>query len=164
MRTSIIFILLLLLFSASVYSQKSGSPFKNSIFVEGGGHGPYYSVNYERLVVETMNMTFNIRIGAAYVPNRISFPVAVSAYTTGGTHHLQLSLGGTPLIESKANGTSDTFLYLVSGIGYRYQRTSNKPFFGLTLNPTLQLDPTSSTVSEETKFIFSGGVFGGFRF
>ncbi|MEZ4848023.1 MAG: hypothetical protein R3B93_05250 [Bacteroidia bacterium] len=56
---------------------------------------------------------------------------------------------------------SDTYLYLDSGLGYRFEN-SRIPFFGfVTANPLLKLDPEVDSLlgNNDEKFIFSVSRF-----
>ena len=95
----------------------------NSIFIEAGGPGLLYSVNYERIVEND----FGLRIGASYTSLSASAggSSASAAFTTipviasylglrGGNHILELGVGGTAVFASgAASGTG----MAVSGSG-----------------------------------------------
>jgi len=95
----------------------------NSIFVEAGGPGLLYSVNYERIVEND----FALRIGASYTSLSASaggasasatfmtFPVIASYLgLRSGNHALELGVGGTAVY---ANGAASGTGMAVSGSG-----------------------------------------------
>ena len=113
------------------------SPAYNSIFVEGGGPGLLYSLNYERVVEED----FGLRIGMSYVSFSASAGSSSASATIlavpvifsylglrGGNHILELGGGGTGVYASGA-GSGTGFAASGSGmmalgtalIGYRRQ-------------------------------------------
>jgi hypothetical protein len=109
----------------------------NSFFIEAGGPGLLYSVNYERIVEND----FGLRIGASYTSISASAgsSSASAAFTTipviasylglrGGNHILELGVGGTAIYASgAASGTgiaasgSGVMALGTALIGYRRQ-------------------------------------------
>jgi len=113
------------------------SPAYNSIFIEGGGPGLLYSLNYERVVEED----FGLRVGVSYVSFSASAGSSSASATIlavpvifsylglrGGNHMLELGGGATGIYASGA-GSGGAFAASGSGmmalgtalIGYRRQ-------------------------------------------
>lgn len=147
-------ILLLLLFFLSILLKASGSDTtfvvnkKNALFIEGGGKGPYYSVNYDRLFRQGRKLIFSWRAGFSILPHDLSILVAVSAFTRGLQHHLEFSLGVTPYLKNyktflHRNDLSDKQAYITPGIGYRYQKINGGFFFTAGIDPLIFMDPPS---------------------
>ena len=146
------FLLLLLLFS--IFLKASGSDTthiffkKNTLFIEGGGKGRYYSVNYDRLFKQGKKLIFSWRVGFSILPHDLSLPIAVSAFTGGLQHHFEVSLGITPYLKDyktflHKNDLSDKQFYITPGIGYRYQKINGGFFFSAGIDPLIFMDPPS---------------------
>lgn len=145
-------LLLLLLFSNFSKTFGSDTTFiflkKNALFIEGGGKGRYYSVNYDRLFKQGKKLIFSWRAGLSILPHDLSIPVAVSAFTRGLQHHLEFTLGFTPYIKDyktflSKNDLSDKQFYITPGIGYRYQKINGGLFFTAGFDPLVFMDPPS---------------------
>ena len=110
-------------------------PAPNSLFAEGFGAGLYYSLNYERLVVDSLG----VRVGFSYISlsasagstsstsSYLGFPLTVSFIGVGGGRH-RLELGGGATIAiwgGSASGLgasssgSGVLVYGTGMIGYR---------------------------------------------
>ena len=122
-------------------SRLAGDEATNSFFIEGGGPGLLYSINYERLI----ERDFGVRIGMSYVSYSgtvsgggssssasagiLAVPVTVSYLgLRGGNHVLELGAGATGVYATgaasgnglAASGSGMTALGTVL-IGYRRQ-------------------------------------------
>ena len=121
---------------------------KNTLFVEAGGKGRYYSFNYDRLFKQGRNLIFSWRVGFSILPHDLSAPVAISAFTKGLQHHLEFSLGLTPYLKNyktflHQNDLSDKQFYITPGIGYRYQKINGGFFLNTGIDPLIFMDPPS---------------------
>ncbi|MCB0838815.1 MAG: hypothetical protein KDE26_15015 [Bacteroidetes bacterium] len=154
-----------LLFSSSLFSQQLKT---NAFFLELGGISPQYSINYEKIFAQNRSIALASRMGASFTRSTASIPVGISLITVPGIHHLQFTVGVTPFVDAYDSFTiqgSDTYLYLDSGLGYRFEN-SRIPFFGfVTANPLLKLDPTVDSLlgNNDEEFIFSVGVAFGYK-
>jgi hypothetical protein len=109
----------------------------NAIFLELGGNGLIYSINYERIFGDS---DFGVRVGLSYISlgassgsssskiTMMTFPVMANYYGVGSKDHkLQLGAGVTFLSLSGSSSNGDSFVG-ASGfapaptlaIGYRY--------------------------------------------
>ena len=144
-------LLLLLLFSiSSTFSRDKTFIFlkKNTLFIEGGGKGRYYSINYDRLFKQGKKLIFSWRAGFSILPHDLSIPVAVSAFTKGLQHHLEFSLGLTPYIKDyktflSKNDLSDKQFYITPGVSTRYQKIKGGFFCSAGIDPLIFMDPPS---------------------
>ena len=121
---------------------------KNSFFIEAGGKGPSYSVNYGRLFKQGDKLIYSWRVGFSILAHDLSVPFAISAFTKGLQHHLEFSLGITPYIKDyktllHQTDLSDKQFYITPGIGYRYQKVNNNFFLSAGFDPLIFLDPPS---------------------
>lgn len=143
---------------------------KNIVFFELGGKGPYYSINYERIFRQGQKLTYSYRAGFSKVTDGISAPLALSVFTSPGKHHLEVSLGLTPYIDKYRTflynvDLSDKYLYITSGIGYRYQKPGGKLYFATGFAPLIFMDPPSYDVFDvHPKFIPSASLGLGISF
>ncbi len=109
---------------------------ENAVFLELGGNGLVYSINYERIFGDS---DFSVRVGLSYISlsasnsstsaklNLVTVPVLGNYYVGGRDHKLQLGAGLTFFYASGNTGSNDglvSFSGLVPAptvaIGYRY--------------------------------------------
>lgn len=107
---------------------------KNSFFIEAGGKGPDYSINYSRIFKQGRKLIYSWRAGFSLLAHDLSFPIAVTAFTKRAPHHLEFSLGLTPYIKGyktflHKNDLSDKQFYITPSIGYRYQKINGIFFY-----------------------------------
>ncbi|QHT69276.1 hypothetical protein GXP67_22875 [Rhodocytophaga rosea] len=124
---------------------------KNIIFLEAGGKGPVYSLNYERIFRQGKKLSYSYRLGFSILREDFSVPVAFTAFTSPGSHHLELSLGLTPEVHKyrtflSGDNLSDKYLYITPGIGYRYQKREGRLMVSAGVSPLIFFDPPSDDV------------------
>ncbi|MES2733026.1 MAG: hypothetical protein V4714_14855 [Bacteroidota bacterium] len=145
-------------------------PKRNAFYVEAMGKGPYYSVNYDRIIRVRTKWSYSFRVGVSLVADGWSVPLGIHAFTTPGNHHLELGLGVTPYVDHyrtflSKNDRSDKYLYVVPSVGYRYQKPEGGLFFTAGLAPYIFLDPPSTDVFDVTpSYKLWAGVAVGFSF
>jgi hypothetical protein len=125
---------------------------KNSFFLELGGNSLFYSLNYDRILLDRSAWKLSGRIGGMYFPgfmvaNRhmIGIPVEVSYLRGNRNHHLEIGLGFTPIYDTYPLSTSrgedyqwrDLVVLGVARIGYRYQKREGGFFFKTGFTPLL---------------------------
>ena len=118
------------------YEERRARKADNAVFLELGGNGLVYSINYERLFGDT---DFSLRVGLSYISlaasnsrtnaklGIVTVPVLANYYVGGRDHKLQLGGGLTFLSVSGQNGDTGNIV-TVSGlvpaptlaVGYRY--------------------------------------------
>lgn len=101
---------------------------KNFIYMEIGGNGMFYSINYERTVFRKDLISVQARAGYGIVPDRFSFPIAANVAL--GRNHKKFEMGiGTTIenITTQDIGFYEFKAHLVPSIAYRYE--SDKHFF-----------------------------------
>ena len=143
---------------------------KNSFFIELGGKGPYYSVNYSRVFKQGKTFIFSWRAGFSLLAHDLSFPIAITAFTYGLQHHLEFSIGLTPYLKDyktflHKNDLSDKQFYITPGIGYRFQKINGNFFLTAGIDPLIFIDPPSDNVLNFTpEFKPTGHMALGFLF
>ena len=112
---------------------------KNTIYLELGGNGLAYSLNYERIFREKGNHLLSVRFGASYWTyfiNDLSDEIVVAVplefnYLLGkGDNYLNLGIGITPAISNV--GLYD--YWFVPRVGYRFQKQDGQ-FISVGLTP-----------------------------
>jgi hypothetical protein len=143
---------------------------KNTLFIEAGGKGPYYSVNYGRIFKQGHKLIYSWRAGFSLLPHDLSIPLAISAFTSGSQHHFEFSIGLTPYLKDYKTflhnpDLSDKQIYITPGIGYRFQKTNNDFFLTAGIDPLIFMDPPSDNFwNIKPEFKPSGHVALGFLF
>jgi hypothetical protein len=146
----------------------------NVIFLELGGNGLVYSINYERLIDET---DFSLRVGASYISigassggstasaSLMTFPVLGNYYLGGKNHKLQLGAGLTFMQITVGAGGGKSGLVEASGfvpaptavIGYRYIPARGGFAFSVGFTPFII--PSGDKVVFPWAGISFGGIF-----
>lgn len=159
----LVFCLLLTLSMGLVSAQENFPRFRQAVFIEAGGLSPFYSINLEKILTEGKVLSYALRGGVAYLPEKtVSAPLGMHIFTTGGDHHFQLTAGLTPFgqdILTFSLQESDTYLFIGTGPGYRYQKSGNHLVFMAGILPMVKLDPSKNgLIGPDPRFIFSGNL------
>jgi len=122
---------------------------RNSIFANFTTKGALYSVNYERIIHEYKTINLSGQFGFSLLKDAIAFPFGINLFTGKGNSHFDFSLILVPYIDKyksflSKNDLSDKQMYVVPGLGYRFQKPSGGFFFKMSGSPTIFLDPPSS--------------------
>ncbi len=139
----------LLLAATASFAQAPSEPIsRNTFFLELGGNGMFYSLNYDRILLNRDTWKLSGRVGALYLPlfgagNRqmVGGPVEISYLRGRGRHFLELGLGGTVLYDTYALGSNsrinDLAVMAVARIGYRHQKPEGGFFYKVGFTPLL---------------------------
>ena len=153
MRKNIILFTLLFLICIKTSAADTTLIFKkkNSFFIEAGGKGPDYSINYSRIFKSGRKFIYSYRAGFSLLAHDLSVPIAISVFTSGLQHHLELSIGITPYLKDyktflHKDDLSDKQIYITPGIGYRYQKINGTFFLTAGVDPLIFMDPPSDNV------------------
>jgi len=144
MKHLYVFTILILLSSSQSSAQYSNtSPVKNQVYLELGGSGLTYSINYERLVSENFALRGGIGItpGLLFIDGTLfTIPVSGSYLIGGDFSKLELGLGATYI-----TSTDIEFFDLPAGsfsavaidgiIGYRGGSPQGGFVFRIAFNP-----------------------------
>ena len=143
---------------------------KNTIYIELGGKGPNYSLNYDRIFYAGNRLAASYRVGFSVMTDAVSLPLALNIITGKQQHHAEFSLGLTPYVDRyksflSQTDLSDKYLYITSGIGYRYQKPTGGLYFTLGATPYIFLDPPSHNIFDvDPEFKLSGHLAVGYSF
>ena len=142
----------------------------HTVFIEGSTRGPSYSLNYDRIFYSGTKVSYAYRIGLHWLNDEIALPIGVSLITGKGTHHGEISLTATPLVDRakylfRSGNYSDKKIYLTPGLGYRFQKSKGGFFAKAVAGPTLFLDPRSDNFWKmDPKLFFVLSVGAGYTF
>ncbi|AHM62508.1 hypothetical protein D770_21295 [Flammeovirgaceae bacterium 311] len=172
----VLFLLLTLPHVASAqrnFSQKR--EYKNSLYLELGGMGPYYSLNLDHLISRRKNdrlfrhrkkVIYSYRLGFSVLPSLVSVPLGLSLITAPArNHHAELSVGIAPLLKNPFSifdeGKSIDKLMLIGvGVGYRYQKPEPGLFLTIGIRPVMRVDPSSGDTWKIEKNMLHSGYLG----
>ncbi|MDP1803377.1 MAG: hypothetical protein Q8L81_18585 [Bacteroidota bacterium] len=131
---------------------------RNSLFLEVGGQGGFYSIGYDRILEINGKIRHTSSIGLSYLffgvgsktnlrPQIFSLPYSNNIVFKNG---FELGIGATILLYTETrtsyyHGGSSTntdinpYLFAVPRIGYRYQKNTGGVFFRAALTPLIKL-------------------------
>jgi hypothetical protein len=159
--------------------------YKNSIQFDVGGHGLFYSLNYERILLNGNNFKTAAQAGISYYPastgiRDVWIPISINELYTIGNHHIEFGLGIVPIREAARDADNNPRYWFWSGlfsgrIGYRYQKPGGRFLFRAGFTPVVEsgleythlgesMDRTYTWVSGFREFIPLAGVSIGYAF
>jgi hypothetical protein len=129
---------------------------RNTLFLELSGNAVLWSMNYERLLLETKHGNMLGRAGGSYTPFGLNFSAAViEIYWKWGISPSFLELGSglswlqgltqeefliNPLkMGHSEHTTRSSTVYLVPRFAYRYQKNARGIFYKLSLVPLFKI-------------------------
>lgn len=114
----------------------------HATYVELGGMGVLYSVNYEYRPIEWLALRVGVEAFPIFESMALIVPVAVYGLLGGDGHYLELGLGYTGLYGFSGGEvhTDDDGHFLVPQLGYRYQPPGAGFFFRATFTPLTRLN------------------------
>lgn len=184
MNTNTLKLCLCLLFimlaaSLQLEAQESAPPAtaKNAVYLELGGNGVYYSLNYEKIFYQRGLFKSAARIGVSAFPKNIetetktywdaALPLELIGLIGRSKHHLELGVGYTPYyyadtkFEIGSRGFEfDRYRYsavMPFRLGYRYQKPEGGFLFRAGYMPVLSFHP--DTIRPWT-WVYGGISFG----
>lgn len=171
MRTSL-FICLIFLCTVAFGQQPEKFANKNSIEFEIFGHGSFYSINYERLIINSNRLKTLGQIGFAFYPKSLDImpiwiPVSINQLISFKSNHIEFGVGQILFSDQSLSGTVEYKLFGSVKIGYRYQNPNGKFLFKAAFTPVIDYwDATDKDVSGnlQTQFIPWGGLTFGYMF
>ena len=138
--------LVLALFSSLTFGQAFGS--KNAVSLELGGHGLYYSINYERLIFNGDRFKTTGQLGIAYYPSnsgpiQLWIPVLLNELITFGNSHAEIGAGYILTNETKNVIVDGEFKeridgFLTARLAYRYQNPKKMLFYRIGFTPIIE--------------------------
>ncbi|WP_224997538.1 hypothetical protein [Cesiribacter sp. SM1] len=148
---------------------------KNTLFVELGGLGPYYSLNLDHLINrrkiygkfnKRKKVMYSYRLGFSVLPTLVSVPLGLSLITAPNSrHHAEFSVGVAPLVKNPFNifgerQNMDKIVLAGVGAGYRYQVPRQGLFLSVGIKPVLQFNPSAGGGLKIEKGLFYSGYLG----
>ena len=144
-RIPVLTLSILLIYAiSSAHAQEKSA---NSIYVELATQRPAYSINYDRIFRQGNKLDYSFSVGFSIAKNALALPVGFHFITVPGDHHLEFGLCVIPFIDynttlvGSVKNSSDTYIYINPGIGYRYQPKQTAIFFKAIAGPSILLDP-----------------------
>jgi len=154
-----ILVLALLSFYFSSYGQEDEKTlpsykfkFKNAVEAELFGHGLYYSLNYERFILNGPKLKTSGQIGFSYYPPNtglrdIWIPVLINELYSFNKHHIELGFGYIFINEAlrTTNNEVESRMwdgFITARIGYRYQKPEGHFLFRIGFTPTIEYTET----------------------
>lgn len=165
-----ILILLFLLLSSKGISASDSLTFneKNSLQIELGGNGLFYSLIYERIILNGKRFKTTAQMGVAYYPPQtgvidLCLPFLVNELFSFNKHHIELGLGyvftysATRDLENNPSNWEWEGFY-TGRLGYRFQKPSGRIILRAAFTPFIEGKQYSY------QFHPSGGVAIGYTF
>jgi hypothetical protein len=152
---TIITLIALIALSSVAYSQMtevSGTKFtyKNSVQAELFGHGLFYSLNYERIILNGQKFKTTAQLGVAYYPpsagiKDLWIPLVVNEIYSFNKHHIELGVGHVFINESLRDFDGSTISrhwggFLTGRLGYRYQNPNGRLIIRAGFTPFVEYD------------------------
>ena len=164
--------LLIAIISISSYSQGDQGRFqnKNSLQVDLDGPGIFYSLNYERVLLNGEKFKTTSQVGVSYYPPQtgmrdIWIPIGINELISYGNHHLEVGIGYMPIREALRDPELQVREWIWSHtatgrLGYRYQKNDGHLILRVAFTPVLEIDP----LNHGGEFHPLGGVSIGYSF
>ena len=132
----------------------------NTIYVEVGGLGYYYTINYEATLQSISRRTLNMRLGAGFISDvekntkatKISLPILLNL-GFGETNQLEIGAGITYRI------FIENEIIPSASIGFRHQKSLGGFMYRIAFTPTIETDDSNYEIIR-----FWGGISVGFAF
>jgi len=138
--------------------------------VDLGGHGLFYSLNYERILLNGGRFKTASQAGISYYPPRtgirdIWIPLGINEIFSFGNHHLEAGIGYLPIREALRypDDTPDEWFWshLMTGrIGYRFQKPEGRLILRAAFTPVLEME----YLGHGDEFHPLGGISVGYSF
>jgi len=109
---------------------------KNSVQLELFGHGLFYSINYERILLNEPKLKTSVQAGVAYYPPKTGIidlwlPVSINQLFSFNNHHIEVGLGH--VLVNEANRQTDLGVisrewngFSTARVGYRFQKPDGR--------------------------------------
>ncbi len=136
-KTGLLVFIILFSQVSNVLSQEQKA--NNSVYIELGGNGLYYSVNYERILLRTGFANYALRGGMSFFKmntnrNIFSWPLELNVIFGQKKSHIEFAPGYTLIHESEL-GENHFGSILFLRIGYRYQKSTKGFIFRVGFTP-----------------------------
>jgi len=172
----IVFAVILIFLACSIHAQKKNKPQlyrKNTLFIEILGNSATFTLNYDRLLIQSKGYKIAGRIGYSVLPGVLeitSIPFEISILVSDrGNHHLEIGSGlsyikglekGDIIYDFTGSRHFDSeSLYLPFRIGYRYQRLRGRLFFKAGIVPMVGIYEFEKEFNRKS-YVWLGGAIG----
>ncbi len=127
---------------------------RHAVFLELGGNGIAYSVNYDRLISYSENFKTSVRGGVFaqwWNGGAVGFPVEINGLIGKKQHFLEVGLGGmysygvegikwkAPNEQGKEGYENYSAFHVSSRVGYRLQKAEGGFFFRAAYTPMVRI-------------------------
>jgi hypothetical protein len=168
MMKNLILSLVLVVLTLNLAGQKNNFDFKNSVQLEAGGHGLFYSLNYERIIINGISFKTTAQAGISYYPKNtgirdIWMPLVINELFSFNKHHIELGAGYVLIREASRDldGNPESWFWsgvLTGRLGYRYQMPDGRINIRVGFTPFLEYE------DHNYEFHPSGGLAIGYCF
>ena len=123
---------------------------RNNIHLELGGQGLFYSVNYERNILNYNNFKSSLQLGVSFYPapidlrSRLWIPFSVNQLISFNQHHLEAGAGilmtlfqNHSSMEGVLSHDNKMELHPTCKIGYRYQKPGGRMIYKALFTPIM---------------------------
>lgn len=146
--------------------------FKNTINLEILGHGGFYSLNFERVILNGKTNRLSSNIGLALYPENIDIlplfvPVSINYISSLNNNHFEFGIGQVLINDAKVNGDNDYKMLGSAKIGYRYQKPKGRFVYKAIFTPYIDIWDNYNTPiigRSPTNFYSWGGLSVGYNF
>lgn len=117
---------------------------KNDLHLEILGAAGLYSINYERLLINTHRSKTLVSVGISFIGinswKGFVIPVSLNELISFKQHHIELGIGGSPnfVVSNDFGANWDQFVF--TRIGYRHQKPNGKFVFRAGVLPIVYPD------------------------
>lgn len=135
----------------------------NSINLEAFGHGLFYSISYEKIIINKFNYKLGGQIGVApyFYPGSIDLwiPISINYIKSFGItkkHHLEGGIGHVFRYNQYYDGSiySPWNTVITAKLGYRYQKPNGKWIFKIMFTPFYWYDYKNPKIKISTHNTF----------
>jgi len=146
--------------------------FKNSIEFELFGHGCFYSIDYERLILNREKFKTLGQLGLSIYPENtgvipIWIPISINQLISFNSHHIEAGVGQILVNDETPVGEDEYKLFGSFKIGYRYQKPNGRILLKAAFTPVIDYwDKVDKNIfgDKSVEFIPWGGITFGYNF
>jgi hypothetical protein len=134
----------------------------SSIFLELGGNGVFYSVNYDTRFADTPN-GLGMKIGGAVMYGNDAgyfVPVSLNYLIGRQKHFLEVGGGGVGIFSNNSGGNPIKRVFPTAILVYRYQPIERGFLFRVGLAPVFAPEEKNSYISAKLFWLLPGVSFG----
>ncbi len=144
--------------------------YKNSVQLELGGHGLFYSLHYERVLLNAQKWKTTVQGGAAYYPPQsgiidIWLPLLLNELISFNKHHIEFGLGYVFTNEAIRSENLEVISrewhgFFTGRLGYRYQKPDGRFLLRVAFTPVFEYQNSTSLEMHPLGGLAVGYTFG----